>query len=362
MAGGKRLVPPPSGTISYGDHVQVGDLVYSLDKFRPRFPLRWQQLRVRKGDKVLPLTDDNVRKAVFEDFIEPLYLVEGVHDVISSGPAKRAPGLFYWAYEGVRIVLQKFKPFGAVDFNYSLVLEFNPNKQMDNPILMPLMQLLRDKLDAWFFWSLTRLDYALDLPYPIRDVRLLSRKQGSSYLGTYYFGARGQTGYTRVYDKRRELLVKKDLYGFDIGREVTRVEYELHNNTRFYMDPPFLLGDLGRHEVLRYVPMNDWPAALRTFDPKTASKIRKNCLKSVPFDPGVFQQLQDRLLERMGLDMARNCDHLEKRALDAYEADCALAGAELERFRREFAAYEAECALEQEQLMSWLSQEVGEYD
>lgn len=344
MVAGRRSVSVPYGVIPYGDHVQVGDLVYSLDKCRPRFPLKWQQLRLRQGDKPLPLTDENVRKAVFESFIEPLYLLPGVHACILDGPVSRAPGLHFWAYEGVRIVLQKFKPFGATDFNYSLVLEFNPNKHMDNPIILPFIQLLKSKFEqdrSGFTWSLTRLDYALDIPRPISEVRLLSRKQGSSYLGTYYFGMRGQTGYTRVYDKRKELSEK---FHVDISREVTRVEYELHSGTPFYMDPPFLLGDLGRYEVLRYVPMNDWPVALRTFDYRTAARIKNRCLIPVPFDPAIFDGLQQRLLDRLGLTADTNCDHAEKRALDAYE---------VERDAQ---------ALELEQMMSWLSKCVGEND
>lgn len=59
--------------ISYGDSVTVGELVYSLDKFRPRFPLRWQAIRLKQGDEFLPLTDDNMQKAVFDSIIYPLY-------------------------------------------------------------------------------------------------------------------------------------------------------------------------------------------------------------------------------------------------------------------------------------------------
>ena len=50
MAVMKRPVPKdnpaPLSAISYGDSVTVGELVYSLDKFRPRFPLRWQAILI----------------------------------------------------------------------------------------------------------------------------------------------------------------------------------------------------------------------------------------------------------------------------------------------------------------------------
>ena len=77
MAVMKRPVPKdnpaPLSAISYGDSVTVGELVYSLDKFRPRFPLRWQAIRLKQGDEFLPLTDDNMQKAVFDSIIYPLY-------------------------------------------------------------------------------------------------------------------------------------------------------------------------------------------------------------------------------------------------------------------------------------------------
>ena len=125
------------------------------------------------------------------------------------------------------------------------------------------------------------------------------------------------TGYTRVYDKRQQLLKKDHI---DIGREVTRIEWESRSGDPVTMDPPFLLGNLGSHEVLRFVPMNDWPAALRTYDPRTAAKIKKNCLRLLPFDPNIYDGLRDRLLSVLGLTAAENMDHYDKRQMEQVNA------------------------------------------
>lgn len=307
--------PAPLSAISYGDSVTVGELVYSLDKFRPRFPLRWQAIRLKQGDEFLPVTDDNMQKAVFDSIIYPLYPL--VDYVPTGGPGKFGGNLYWWSFAGVLITLHKFKPFNSKDFNYSLLLEFNPNKHMGNPVIRALISRLREIFGEYFCWNNTRMDYTLDVPHPITDIRLLSRKQGSNYLGTYYFGVRGQSGYTRLYDKRKELLEKQHI---DIGREVTRIEWESRSGDPVTMDPPFLLGNLGSHEVLRFVPMNDWPAALRTYDPRTAAKIKKNCLRLLPFDPSIYDGLRDRLLGALGLTAAENMDHYDKRQMEQVNA------------------------------------------
>lgn len=107
MAVMKRPVPKdnpaPLSAISYGDSVTVGELVYSLDKFRPRFPLRWQAIRLKQGDEFLPLTDDNMQKAVFDSIIYPLYPL--VDYVPTGGPGKFGGNLYWWSFAGVLITL-----------------------------------------------------------------------------------------------------------------------------------------------------------------------------------------------------------------------------------------------------------------
>lgn len=312
----RKTQPAPSSVIPYGRFSRdVDGIFYSIDMFRPRFPLAWQKLRVRSSvdpDKFLPLTDDNVLLAFKSQVIFPLC---GLCPSPSNGDGRIGGNLYWWSFGGVRVTLQKFKPFGSDDFNYSCLLEFNPNKYLDSPVILPLIQKVKEITGDRFCWYNTRSDYTVDVPYPIRDVRLLTRKTGSSYNGTYYFGSRGSSGYTRVYDKRREML---DHYRLDIGREVTRIEYELRSGVPAVLDPPYLLpSDLGRYEILRYVAMADLIPALRTFDERTSSKIKRDLLKKLPFDASIFDDLFAGLLDYLGLDPADCIDRWEKNHLDS---------------------------------------------
>lgn len=304
----RRSLPTPLGSIPYGrySHDDGNGCVYSIDKFRPRFPLKWQNLSVSKNGKVIALNDDTVLAAV-RSIIQNLASAPIRHD-----KGRLAGNLYWWSFDGVLVTLQKFKPFGSDVPNYSLLLEFNPNKHMDNPVILDLINVLKEGFGEFFVWHNTRMDYALDIPFPISDVRLLTRKVGSSYMGTYYFGARGSSGYTRVYDKRKELIEKQRM---DIGREVTRIEWESRSGDPIHMDFPFIIHDLGQHEVLRYVSMSDWPAALKTFNERTASKIRKNCLRAVDVDPTIFDRLAGALLFDLGLAADTNHDHYERERL-----------------------------------------------
>lgn len=325
----RRSVPVPSGSVSYGRFVHYqNDCVYSIDKFRPRFPLKWQNLSVEQNGKVLALNDQTVLAAV-KDTIQPLQT-----SLVRQDVGRLSGNLYWWSFDGVLITLQRFKPFGSDIPNYSILMELNPNKHLDNPVILDLIKRLKDLLGAYFVWHNTRMDYALDIPYPIADVRLLTRKIGSSYQGTYYFGQRGKSGYTRVYDKRKEQLEKARI---DIGREVTRIEWESRSGDPVHMDLPFIIKDLGRHEVLRFVSMSDWPEALKCYDAHTAAKIRRNCLSMVDVDQTIFDRLASEFLTYLGLDQTTNHDHFERERLDA------AAGEDLEKIQawlRKFAKIE----------------------
>lgn len=306
----RKKNPPTPGFIPYGvfSYQDERGCVYSLDKFRPRFPLNWKNLVILENGNPVPLDDDKVLAAV-RSFLRKFCLFESCGLDHGTG---RGGNLYWWKYAGGVITLHKFKPFGSDRFYYSLLFEFNPNKT-DLDLWRQMISALHDGFGERFCWANTRLDYALDIPFPISDVRLLTRKVGSCFQGTYYFGARGSSGYTRVYDKRKEIL---DKHKQDIGREVTRIEWESRSGVPLHMDYPFLLHDLGRYEVLRYVPMNDWPAALRTFDPKTATKIKRNCLRCVDVDSNLFDALAADLFEYLGLSVEDNVDRVIEHQFD----------------------------------------------
>ena len=295
----RKDCPVPSGLIAYGKYSYQDPFgcVYSLDKFRPRFPILFPR---PESELVSDLRD--ILQDISSQFDESM--------ILQHGEGRFGGNVHWWKFFGGIVTLHKFKPFGSADFSYSILMEFNPNKSPIDP-----WRQLRDRCGS--HWSNTRLDYALDIPFPISDVRLLTRKVGSSFQGTYYFGARGSSGYTRVYDKRKEILDKQRK---DIGREVTRIEWDSHQSDPLHMDFPFILGDLGRYGVLRYVPMSDWPLALQTYHKDTAAKIRKNCLTPVDVDQAIFDELRDELLSDLALDPINCVDHIDKKRLDEAEA------------------------------------------
>ena len=115
-----------------------------------------------------------------------------------------------------------------------------------------------------------------------------------------------------------------------MGRDVTRVEYELRSGVPAVLDPPYLLAaDLGRYEILRYVAMADMIPALRTYDVKTTAKIRKELFKPIPFDPTIFDGLRSQLLDYLGLDPDLCLDRAEYKALEAVSLE--REASELER-------------------------------
>lgn len=322
------------GDIPYRDEYRENDCVYSIDKFRVRFPLSWGTLRYRdKSGKEKALTDDRVidglRDLLFRAGLAPFSFSDAKGRYVACVQFSSFPGFLF---------LHRFHPFHSEVDYYSAILEFNPNKISDLQPVCNVIDAFKKAFGDKFLWDELRCDYAFDVPYLIDDIRILSRKATSSYLGTYYFGSRGGSGYLRVYDKRKEMLYH---YDTDIGRDVTRIEYESHLTNPFVFDIPYRLGNLYGHEVLRYVPMDSWPAALRTFDPKTAKKIKENCLIKIPFDPDIFSSLHSRLCDALGLDSLsiretvrqQNKDREEELQNMAYDLD--LISSEINRWAKD---------------------------
>lgn len=318
----------PSGSIPYGDSICSDGCVYSLDKFKPRFRLCWGNLVLRRLGMELDLSDQTVIEFIRDQVVFPLV----DHSIV--GNARSGSIVIYsWNFDGYLLMIQRFKAFGYSQPFYSLICEFNPNKSRDDfRFIKALISRLKALLGDHFIWDDTRTDFTFDVPYQISDVRLLSRKSPASYMGTFYFGKRGESGYTRIYDKRQEMY---DHYHTDIGSDWTRIEYESHSGYPVNYDPPFLLGDLGTHEVLRYVPMDAWLAALRTFDPKTARRIKRDGLRRIPFDPSQFDILYQRLLDRLELPAPYNVEYRNSEEVEGEMYELERISAELRRFAKD---------------------------
>lgn len=97
-----------------------------------------------------------------------------------------------------------------------LRLEVNPSKHAGKNVFQALIKWISQNCSDG---TLKKYDYAVDIPYPIKDVHVLgSRKEPGLYKGTIYRGQRQQHGFLKIYDKGKE-------QGEDII--LTRIEHTL---------------------------------------------------------------------------------------------------------------------------------------
>ena len=131
-----------------------------------------------------------------------------------------------------------------------------------------------------YAWSLSRVDYALDIPGKIEDYYVLSRKMERFYETTRYYGGRKETGGLRVYDKRQERLDKAKE---DIGYDLVRFEWTQKGNRDFNFNfdkvSRFDPADGGTYaQLLQFVPPELINHALGVMDKRTWQNIRKSAL------------------------------------------------------------------------------------
>ncbi len=81
-------------------------------------------------------------------------------------------------------------------------LEVNPNKHSDKELFKAVMEVV----DAYNVGGyVMQVDYAIDVPCRIDDIVVLkTRKELGLYKGTRYYGARGQNGFVKIYNKTVE--------------------------------------------------------------------------------------------------------------------------------------------------------------
>lgn len=121
------------------------------------------------------------------------------------------------------------KAYVAGEKQCVLRLDFNPNKCEDNKPLERLMHFFATT-EKPFVFSVSRIDYALDVPEPIKNFYVLSRKIEGLFGTTRYYGSRSLSGHLRVYDKRKEQIEKEK---HDIGYDLTRFEWVQKGNKDF---------------------------------------------------------------------------------------------------------------------------------
>ena len=180
----------------------------------------------------------------------------------------------------------------ASEVHWFLRLKFNPNKNADNPALKTTLSFLY-KCGWVNGWHFSRVDYAVDVQGPLSAFYVLSRKTETNYGSTRYYGIRGNSGYLRVYDKRKE---QREVAGEDIGFEWTRFEWEQRGNRDFdFSFDQFSRMDLtgldGSARCLRYVAPENINAALNEFGKNTRTKLKEKLFSPVTVKKELFQEL-----------------------------------------------------------------------
>ena len=183
-------------------------------------------------------------------------------------------------------------------------MDFNPNKCVDNPVLRDLMQFFAGCLERFpFTWSLSRVDYALDLPGKPGDFYVLSRKTETFYENTRYYGDRKATGRLKVYDKRQE-RIDKDRH--DIGHDLTRFEWTQRGNRDFN----FKFDDIAAYRpeaggtygaLLQFCRPEMVNHALGVLDKRTRKKVKEQCFHPLTLDPSQFEILLEEYLVEYGI-------------------------------------------------------------
>lgn len=165
--------------------------------------------------------------------------------------------------------------------------------------------------DMCFVFSIPRIDYAMDVPEPIKKFYVLSRKIETYYGSTRYYGVQGLTGRLRVYDKRKE---QKDKEKKDIGHELTRFEWEQRGNRDFNFtfdkinrfDPDKVSSALG---LLRFVQPELINHALATLDKRTRKKLKEEAFQPLEVSQNAFETLLSEYFEEYKLPMEYRRDY-----------------------------------------------------
>lgn len=291
------------GSIPYAKRIEKDGCVYSIDRFS--FLFRFYPMQVDLFDNLLAA----IQKRDCFDTNRRLGIDRGQH-------AKSIYGvpLYWWQFGQLHIELWNNPlsrdPVLKSDYQPMLRLDFNPNTLGTNEVFDAIVGFLRNT-DILYKWSMTRCDYAWDLPQPFDQTYVLTRKAFSVYGNSRYYGSRNSSGMLRVYNKTVE---QQEKHHRDIGCAVTRCEWV----QKFNRDFDFTFDQVckadwssltGGQRALQYVSPETISDAIRCFDHKTAQKIKKQCFFALPFDVSSFRSLLNDYLTEYGFDPALRQDY-----------------------------------------------------
>lgn len=187
-----------------------------------------------------------------------------------------------------------------------LRVDFNPNKCFENPVLSSMMQFFSKCFeDIPYIWSLSRVDYALDIEGSPSNFYVLSRKAETFYENTRYYGERSATGRMKIYDKRQERI---DKAREDIGHDLTRFEWTQRGNRDFnfrFDDIAIYTPDAGGTygALLQYCRPELINHALGVLDKRTRKKIKEQCFLPLVYSPAYFEELLSDYLREYALPL-----------------------------------------------------------
>ena len=202
------------------------------------------------------------------------------------------------------------KAYVAGEKQCVLRLDFNPNKCEINEPLQRIMRFF-STTDKTFVFSISRVDYALDIPEPIKDFYVLSRKTETFYGSTRYYGTRGLTGRLRVYDKRKEQMdVEKKNIGFDL----TRFEWEQRGNRDFnFTFDKITRLDLSKVSpavaLIQFVEPDRINDALKTLNYRTRKKLKDDAFNPLEVRQDLFSELLQEYFDLYKLPMQYRRDY-----------------------------------------------------
>lgn len=295
--------PLQSGSIPYAKHIERDGTVYSIDKFN--FVFKFLPLQTELFDKLCA----SMRAKDCFAVNQRMPIDRGVH-----GNSIYGVPICWWQFGALHVELwnnpTSKNAILKTDFQPMMRLDFNPNTMGSNEVFDAILGFLRDT-DILYRWSMTRVDYAWDLPQDFSETYVLSRKAFSTYGNSRYYGNRKSSGMLRVYDKTTE---QKEKHHRDIGVQVTRCEWVQKHNRDFQFNfDTICRADwtslTGGQRSLQYVSPECINAALACYDRHTSARIKQDCFSPLPFDDGCFRQLLSEYLCEYGFNPSTRQDY-----------------------------------------------------
>lgn len=118
---------------------------------------------------------------------------------------------------GIYVQYGQYRDFDKVSREWTeyplMRIKFNPNKYWASPVLARLSDWVARECEDGV---IVKFDYAVDVPVPMKDLQVHSRKEPGLYKGTRYYGQRNKHGRLKIYDKKAESELPDD---------TTRVEW-----------------------------------------------------------------------------------------------------------------------------------------